>query len=60
MEATQVVIIGGGATGAGISWDLSLRGISAILLEQGDIANGSYRALPRSVALRRPLRCQGP
>jgi glycerol-3-phosphate dehydrogenase len=41
MEATQVVIIGGGATGAGILWDLSLRGISAILLEQGDIANGA-------------------
>ncbi|MGA3162220.1 MAG: anaerobic glycerol-3-phosphate dehydrogenase subunit GlpA [Terracidiphilus sp.] len=41
MEATQVVIIGGGATGAGILWDLSLRGISATLLEQGDIANGA-------------------
>ena len=41
MKSTQVVIIGGGATGAGILWDLSLRGISAILLEQGDIANGA-------------------
>ncbi len=41
MERTQVVIIGGGATGAGILWDLSLRGISAILLEQGDMANGA-------------------
>ena len=41
MESTQVVIIGGGATGAGILWDLSLRGISATLLEQGDIANGA-------------------
>jgi len=41
MEWTQVVIIGGGATGAGILWDLSLRGISAILLEQGDMANGA-------------------
>ncbi|MGB8481695.1 MAG: anaerobic glycerol-3-phosphate dehydrogenase subunit GlpA [Acidobacteriaceae bacterium] len=41
MEATQVVVIGGGATGAGILWDLSLRGISATLLEQGDIANGA-------------------
>lgn len=41
MESTQVVIIGGGATGAGILWDLSLRGIHAILLEQGDIANGA-------------------
>lgn len=41
MESTQVVIIGGGATGAGILWDLSLRGISATLLELGDIANGA-------------------
>jgi len=41
MESTQVVIIGGGATGAGILWDLSLRGIPALLLEQGDIANGA-------------------
>jgi glycerol-3-phosphate dehydrogenase len=41
MDSTQVVIIGGGATGAGILWDLSLRGIAAILLEQKDIANGA-------------------
>ncbi|MGC9157462.1 MAG: anaerobic glycerol-3-phosphate dehydrogenase subunit GlpA [Terracidiphilus sp.] len=41
MESTQVVIIGGGITGAGILWDLSLRGISATLLEQGDIAHGA-------------------
>ena len=41
MSSTQVVIIGGGATGAGILWDLTLRGISAILLEQADIANGA-------------------
>ena len=41
MESAQVVIIGGGATGAGILWDLSLRGISATLLEQGDMANGA-------------------
>lgn len=41
METTQVVIIGGGATGAGILWDLSLRGIPAVLLEKGDLANGA-------------------
>jgi glycerol-3-phosphate dehydrogenase len=41
MEKTQVVIIGGGATGAGILWDLTLRGISAVLLEQRDLANGA-------------------
>jgi len=41
MDRTQVVIIGGGATGAGILWDLSLRGISAVLLEKRDLANGA-------------------
>ncbi len=41
MERTQVVIIGGGATGAGILWDLTLRGIDAVLLEQHDLANGA-------------------
>lgn len=37
----QVAIIGGGATGVGILWDLSLRGIPALLLEQGDLAHGT-------------------
>ena len=41
MEKTQVVIIGGGATGAGILWDLALRGIPAVLLEKKDLANGA-------------------
>ena len=41
MQKTQVVIIGGGVTGSGILCDLSLRGISAILLEKKDLANGA-------------------
>ena len=41
MEKTIVVIVGGGATGAGILWDLSLRGIPAVLLEKKDLANGA-------------------
>ncbi len=41
MDKTQVVIIGGGATGAGILWDLALRGVSAVLLEKKDLANGA-------------------
>ena len=41
MEKTQVVIIGGGATGAGVLWDLTLRGIPAVLLEKKDLANGA-------------------
>ena len=41
MEKTQVVIVGGGATGAGILWDLTLRGVHAVLLEKADLANGA-------------------
>jgi len=39
--STQVVVIGGGATGVGILRDLSMRGIPALLLEQGDLAHGT-------------------
>ncbi|WP_263081815.1 anaerobic glycerol-3-phosphate dehydrogenase subunit A [Endozoicomonas sp. Mp262] len=38
---TDVVIIGGGATGAGVLRDCSLRGIRAILIEKDDIATGA-------------------
>lgn len=41
MLETTVVVIGGGATGMGTLRDLSMRGISAILLEQGGIAHGT-------------------
>lgn len=37
----DVIIIGGGATGAGIVRDCSLRGIRALLLERSDIATGA-------------------
>ena len=38
---TEVIIIGGGVTGAGILRDLSLRGIPAVLVEKDDIAYGA-------------------
>ncbi|MDW6094511.1 anaerobic glycerol-3-phosphate dehydrogenase subunit A [Vibrio rhizosphaerae] len=38
---TEVVIIGGGATGTGIMRDCALRGIDCILLERDDIASGT-------------------
>lgn len=38
---TQVVVIGGGITGAGILRDLALRGIPAVLVEKGDLVNGT-------------------
>ncbi len=38
---SDVIIIGGGATGAGIARDCALRGIDCILLERRDIATGA-------------------
>ena len=38
---TEVLIIGGGATGVGISRDLALRGIPSVLVERGDFASGA-------------------
>ncbi|RYL93084.1 anaerobic glycerol-3-phosphate dehydrogenase subunit A [Sporolactobacillus sp. THM7-4] len=38
---TEVAVIGGGITGAGILRDLALRGIRAILVEQGDLGHGT-------------------
>jgi len=41
LHETDVLIIGGGATGSGILRDLSLRGIKAVLVEKDDIASGT-------------------
>ena len=38
---TEVLIVGGGATGVGLSRDLSLRGIPCLLVEKGDFASGA-------------------
>jgi glycerol-3-phosphate dehydrogenase len=38
---TNVIIIGGGATGAGIARDLSMRGLLCVLIEKNDIASGT-------------------
>src|SRR4030043_385142 len=38
---TEVLIIGGGATGVGISRDLSLRGIPSVLIEKRDFVSGA-------------------
>ncbi|MCG3728548.1 anaerobic glycerol-3-phosphate dehydrogenase subunit A [Vibrio cincinnatiensis] len=38
---TDVIIIGGGATGTGIMRDCALRGIPCVLLEKDDIASGT-------------------
>src|SRR5690606_33831743 len=41
MLETDVLIIGGGATGGGIAWDLALRGVRVMLAEMGDLATGT-------------------
>ena len=41
---TQVLVIGGGATGTGIARDLALRGVQCILAERGDINAGASGA----------------
>lgn len=40
-EDTDVIIIGGGATGAGIARDCALRGVRCLVLEREDIATGA-------------------
>jgi glycerol-3-phosphate dehydrogenase len=37
----DVVVIGGGATGAGVLRDLAMRGLRGILVERGDFASGT-------------------
>jgi glycerol-3-phosphate dehydrogenase len=41
LPKTEVLIVGGGVTGAGIARDLALRGTSVILLEKEDFSNGA-------------------
>jgi glycerol-3-phosphate dehydrogenase len=38
---TDVIIIGGGATGTGIARDLAIRGLLCVLIEKNDIASGT-------------------
>ncbi len=44
MIKTDVIIIGGGATGCGIARDLALRNVSHCLVEKGDFAAGATGA----------------
>lgn len=39
--STDVLVIGGGATGAGVAWDASLRGFDVILVDRDDLAQGT-------------------
>ena len=39
--STDVLVIGGGATGAGVAWDASLRGLDVVLVDRRDLAEGT-------------------
>jgi glycerol-3-phosphate dehydrogenase len=41
VKDVDVVVIGGGATGAGVLWDLALRGINAVLIEMHEPGYGT-------------------
>lgn len=38
---TEVLVVGGGSTGAGVLRDAAMRGFSAVLVERGDLATGT-------------------
>jgi glycerol-3-phosphate dehydrogenase len=38
---TDVLVIGGGATGAGVAWDAALRGFDTILVDRRDLGEGT-------------------
>ena len=38
---TEVLVIGGGATGCGVAWDAALRGFATVVVERGALASGT-------------------
>src|SRR5215207_9961063 len=39
--STDVLVVGGGATGAGVAWDAALRGYDVVLADRSDLAEGT-------------------
>ncbi|MGB0097804.1 MAG: anaerobic glycerol-3-phosphate dehydrogenase subunit GlpA [Solirubrobacteraceae bacterium] len=39
--STDVLVIGGGGTGAGVAWDATLRGLDVVLVDRSDLATGT-------------------
>jgi glycerol-3-phosphate dehydrogenase len=39
--STELLVIGGGVTGLGIAWDACLRGLKVIVIDQGDLGQGT-------------------
>jgi len=38
---TEILVLGGGATGVGVARDLAMRGFKTLLVEKGDLTNGT-------------------
>src|ERR1700684_255898 len=39
--STEVLVIGGGATGVGVAWDAALRGVDVVLVDRADLGEGT-------------------
>lgn len=39
--STDILVIGGGSTGAGVAWDAALRGFRVVLVEKRDLTHGT-------------------
>jgi succinate dehydrogenase/fumarate reductase flavoprotein subunit len=52
-EPWDLLVIGGGATGAGIAVDAASRGYDLLLLEQSDFGKGTYNMLLRDIQILR-------
>jgi len=39
--STELLVVGGGATGLGVAWDACLRGIKVLLVDQSDLGQGT-------------------
>ncbi len=39
--STEILVIGGGATGVGVAWDATLRGFDVVLVDRADLAEGT-------------------
>ena len=53
MQTSDVVAIGGGATGRGLAWALTLQGLDVTLVGMGVVATGAsdrYQGLPHTGA----------
>ena len=57
--STDVLVIGGGATGAGVAWDAALRGFDVVLVDRRDLAEGTSGRFHGLLHSGRALRGQG-